>query len=673
MDNLEIKLHSLSKIEPSKGFIKASKNRLMQQIELHKHESWFRVLLARIGSVTPNPSFLSKARMRLMSRINDIPQPIKVPLYGFARTLLFAKRVVASTLVMVLAVTSTLFLVEGSSVVEASDDSYLHVVAGTVSIKHADLLIWEDINGQIEIQAGDLIKVGEDSQAVIHFFDDTQLRLGEDTTFLISQLLVSPSFGRQGIIEVYLHKGSAWVQTLNIDDGYAGLVFSTRDALISTINATFNVETTLKEPTNILVLNNKIELTTLHPETKQIVEVLKMSANEKATIYTPNQQDNPIVTISSLDEQSLANTWIQKNMELDHKHLTELQEREVERLTKIAGTLPGQMLYPIKQAKERLKLFVSNSDEQISAKIDIANSRLNEAIVLLENGNTQKGREALMAYQSMARQISEITDNNQVADRLLLPHQKTLVTTLPNDINIGLVKEALHQTAEILAESPIELEKVRLVNSVERLRDVLNLIEIKDFEEARDRLVSNQLVGGDVLAAIESLDNDTQKVVIQEVLELRQEEVALLDTISKVMVEDNDSDEQLMAMLESASETAEDNVDATIAFATPLIPELVVVAIEQPSALELKIIELVERIYIYNSWEGQKNQIERLLKHELENTASIPYLIAVRDHLEGRAYDYLNIRILQLQKKAELQKHKAMQRKIERSKRLRKA
>ena len=110
----------------------------------------------------------------------------------------------------------------------------------------------------------------------------------------------------------------------------------------------------------------------------------------------------------------------------------------------------------------------------------------------------------------------------------------------------------------------------------------------------------------------------------------------------------------------------------TLTAALPLLPELQKL-MAQPSAAEIRMVELIDKIYIYNSWTGQQNQIERLLKNELDDPDSIDYLISVRNNLEGRAYDYLNVRILQLQRKANYQKHKAVQRKIEEAQKLREA
>ncbi|MBU0705970.1 FecR domain-containing protein [Patescibacteria group bacterium] len=671
MDKLDKELRRMSKIEPSKGFISASKNRLMQQIALHQNETWFRSVLRRLGAIQISADFIAQARARLMYRIAASPQPIKVSLRGMALFLSYTKKAVASTMIMLIAVTSTLFFVEGSTVVEASDDSYLEIISGSASVKHPDLIIWEDVNNLIEVQAGDLIKTEEGSEVVIHFFDDTEIRLGENTEFLISQLAVSPTFGRQAIIEVFLHKGSAWVQTLNVEDGYAGLTFKTRDAVMKALNGTFNVVTDVTEPTSVYVLNNKVSITSLTPETMQAVKTLKLTANQKANVRMVSGK--PVITTDTLTQQDRSTPWFQSNLNRDHEHLTMLREKGIERLAQIAGTLPGQMLYPIKQTKERLKLALS-SDSDMAVQIEIANSRLNEALVLFEAGDQQKGREALMAYQSIARQIADAKVTKEVARRIIIPHQKTLTAELPNDINTGLVKETLHQTAEILANNPVELEKIRLNNSVQRLQDVTTLVAEGEMDAAKERLVSHQLAVSDALETTQAIeDEELKKEVLQEVIELKQEELTLLNSLTDTLGPETDQGNGLAAMVESASAAAEEDLESTMAVARPLIPELQETEelVAELSAEEIKMAELIDKIYIYNSREGQQNQIARLLKNELENTDSIDYLIDVRNHLRGRAYDYLNLRILQLQRKVEFRKHKATEQKIERSKKLR--
>ncbi len=674
MDDLKTALYQLPKITPKKGFIRTSKKRLMHQIKLEDNESWFKAFLTRLGKVMPSEAFMEQARLRLMASITRKYQPIKITLHGWQRTFFILKRAVASTLVMLIAVTSTLFFVEGRNVVVALDDSYIEITSGSVSVKHANQLIWNDVKDQIQLAEGDLIKVPEEAGAIVHFFDDTELRLNENTLILIDQIAVSPTFGRQGYIKVALHEGEAWVQTLNVEDGYTGFVLSTRDALLNALNASYNIKTTLSSPTSIFVARNKIEVSVLRPETREVVDTFKLGPKEKCTIQSSLASSLiPIVSVDQLTEQDMANQWIQNNLELDKAHLDKLREVGINRVKQVTGTLPGDLLYPIKQAKERLRLALTfNESAEINAQIEIANQRLNEAIILLEMGEQQKGWEALIAYQSLARQIAEESEDD-ITSKIVAPHQKILLASLPDPSSLGLVKETLNQTAELLANDPVELEMVRLKNSINRLQDIALLVETGDFEAAKDILINNQLAAENMLDAMDELDEETKKAITQELLELRQEELTLIQEIAQKVSEWNDADEQLLAMFEGAEETANENMEATIAYATPLLPELIVAMTEEVPASASRIQEIVDKIYIYSTWQGQQNQIERLLQHDFVNTSSIGFLTQLRDALDGRAKDYINIKILQLQNKLAEQKSKAVLRKIDRSKRLRRS
>jgi hypothetical protein len=272
---------------------------------------------------------------------------------------------------------------------------------------------------------------------------------------------------------------------------------------------------------------------------------------------------------------------VKNNIAKDRDHLAQLRESEYNRLKQSTGVLPGNMLYPLKQAKERLMLVFSFNDSSVSAtKIEIANRRLNEAIVLLQQGERQEAWKALMAYQSISRQIIEEAAssdiNTETIERqLVTPYQKALVASFSNE-QIGMVKEALNQTEEMLAEDPIEREEIRLQNSVDRLKDIAALIETGDFEGAKEALVNHELVTESILAEAENVENaEARKEVFNSILELRNEELALLQDINASSESLGDIDSQLVAMLNSAEKQAQEKVTETIAFIQPLIPELI--------------------------------------------------------------------------------------------------
>ncbi len=686
MDKLDKQLAELSKIEPSKSFIESSKKRLIQQIQLEKNESYFQSFLKRIKKVNPSAQFVKKARWRLMYQISHKAElKMHASLRGFALFLSYTKKILASTMVMLIAVTATLFFVEGNRPVEASNHSYLELKTGNASIKRADLITWEDIKNTIEVQEGDVIKVGEDSQLVVHFFDDTELRLSENSLILISQLNISSGFDRQGVIEVSLHEGEAWAQILNIDDGYAKFTMHTPQAIFESVNGSIDLKVN-NEKTLAYIFDNEFDLTSLEDETRNPVENKRVFAEQKIEIQKGSI--HPLILTTELIQQDKANDWIQSNLEQNHKHLITLRENGLNRLNQMAGTLPGQMLYPIKQAKERLRLAFSGSKTDV--QVEIANSRLNEAIVLFESGEQQKGQEALMAYQSIARQIAEEKNKEDaeiLTNKIIIPHQKILRAKLPNNLSEGLVKDALHQTSEILAKNPIDLERIRLNNSLERLEDVKKFLKDDNYELAKDRLTAYQLAVNNDLFSVD-IKNDTQEKeeALKEVLSLKQEELKLLSELTgqfSKKKEDtrNDKEDRLFSMIQSASKVAENDFEMTISFVKPILPEwsdsvLSENKIDSVSKIlkkEAKVLSIIDKIHIYKSWEGQKNQIQRLLKNDLENPKRIDYLMGVKENLNGRARDYLSVRILQLKRKSELQKHKAMKRKIERSKRLRQA
>lgn len=655
MEDLKNQLHRLPKVSPSNGFVKRSKSRLMQQISIQQNEAWFTRMLRKMGKVIPSEAFVSQARMRLMERITTVKRP------AFA-WLKLVKSVTASSLVMIIAVTATLFFVEGGQIVSAAEDTYLELLEGTAKVKHADKLIWDEISGRVELNSGDLIRVADESKAVVHFFDDTEVRLAENSSFLISQLAVSPSFSRQGIIETSLNEGSAWVQALNVDDGFSSFTLETHDLRVGALNTTLDITTSLNTPSTIRVFRSDVDVAIINSDTREAIETFSLETDQEMVVGS---------SVHAITDQDKADVWVQNNLNLDQNHLNALRENGLNNLKIAAGTLPGEMLYPVKQAKQRLKLVFSFDKKDLTdAQIEIANSKLSEAIILLEQGERQKALESLMTYQSIAREVLEGEDNDAVAYKLLTPHQKTLVAALPNSGPIVMVKDALNQTEELIADNPIEREKMRLENSIEHLEDVAYFMQIGDINAAKEALVSHELVVTSILNEVENMsDKEDRKLAYSEILDLRNEELELVAALAMQIDSNPVVDTQFAAMLTNATSATEEEVERVIALITPLMPE--VVLSEKEVAHISHIDELVAKVNIYKTYQGQKNQIAKIIKEEGSNAKSIEFLTEFRDSLDGRARDLVNTEILELERTAKLNKHKAMKRKINRAQRLR--
>ena len=674
MIDLEKELRRFSKIEPRSKFCREAKKRLLHKITLDLNEKWFLRLFKKVFSITPQPYFIQTARIRLMERI----EAMKRPLFGW---LLLTKRLVASTLVMAIAVTTVLFFVDGKQQVVASGNTYLEVLEGEVTVKHADQLIWDPVFGQTELSVGDLIRLGDSANAVIHFFDDSELRLTGNSLLLLSRLDVSPGYARQGVIEASLHEGKAWVQTLNVDDGYAGFNLITRDAILSTRNASFDVQTNLFKPTTVRVFRHGVDVRVLREESREVFTGGKLNsyqqiALEAAKTSQPTVELVAYSPITDLTEKDRNKIWIVENLESDRNHLAELREREFVDLRAATGALPGHVLYPLKRAKERLNLAIRFGEEsQTNMQINMANERLSEAIVLIEQEETEKAKVALLEYQSLVRQITEesadeVVDRNQLSNQIIATHQKTLVAALPGDAQIGIVKQVLDQAEELLAENSVERAEIRLQNSLEDLIHVQDLVVADDFEGAREVLVNHEISASVLLEEASELEDEEQKkTLFKQILETQYEERRILSEIKRELA-NQDTENPLANLVARAEQNLREEIKHTAAVIRPLLPDVVLShAVILPK--EEKILEFVEKINIYSTWQGQKNQISRLLSKYPQYARDMDFLIKVRNRLDTRTQDIMNMHILQLERELAIDKSKAIQLRINRAIRLR--
>lgn len=669
MQDLEKELHRLPKADPSPKFCEEAKGRLMHQILLDKNEKWFLRLLKKIASVSPPDQFVQLARVRLASRIEALKQPV----VGWLQ---FTKRVTASVMVMVFAVTTTLFFIDGKQEVSAAENTYLEIVSGEAMIKRADRIEWDVISIQTELSAGDLIRLADASNAIIHFFDDSEIRLADNSLLLLSRLAVSPGYARQGVIEVSLHQGKAWVQTLNVDDGYAGFTLVTRDAIVSAINASFDVQVNLFKPTVVRSFRHGVDISALNQETRDTFALGHLNSLQQIILDTSviaqdsgSEELFQYFLATDLSEEERGREWVSNNQGADRTHLAVLRERELASLRSVTGALPGQVLYPVKRAKERLGLALSFGNEsQTNTQIDIAKQRLNEAIVLIERGESQEAKLALLEYQQLVRQIAEESeeesDREELASQVVVAHQKTLVAALPGDAQIGIVKEALDQAEELFAEDFADKAEIRLQNSLENLVQVQDLILAGDLEAAEETLVSKKVFVASLLDGVSLIeDEDQQKMVYNNILDTQYEQRRILAEISRDPLAANSP---LADILKEANKSIDSQIKRTAAVMRPLLPDVVLSqAVVLP--IDQKVHEFVEKVNIYKTRRGQSNQISRLLKKLPHYAYDMEFLTKVRDRLDLQVRDIINVRILKLRRQIAARKGKAVQQKINRS------
>lgn len=669
MTNLENDIRRLSKPEPSVKFCQEAKARLMYQVAFESNESWFKNLLKKFGSIAPSRHFAQMARVRLMNQ-TSLGRPVSL-------WLVFIKRLAASTLVMTLAVTTTLFFVGGKQQVVASSNTYLEVITGAVSLKRAADIEWNTITAQTQLSVGDLIRVEDDSNALVHFFDDSELRLAEDSLLLLSRVESSPAYSRQGIIEISLHQGRAWIQTLNVDDGFAKFTVVTPNSIITSTNAAFDVFANPFESTQVRVFKHNVYVRALHPESREVYASGKLNNYQQMTLENTaftrasTTDLNSIVPILDLAEGDLQGEWVMNNLNLDRSHLTEISERDLNNLRASTGTLPGQLLYPLKRTREHISLALSFGEEaETNTHVDMANQRLNEAIVLIQAGDIEKAKLALVEYQTIVQQLIdgtfEVVNLTQVSTQILATHQKTLVAVLPGDAQIGIVNKVLNRTEEMFAEDATKLIEVRLQNAVESMVHVQDLLIAGDPTGAKEILIDRDLLFADLLSEVDQFDDEKKKVLYNQILEAQNDKQRILNEMVRGLPEEADT--QLVALFNDLDASVKEEIERTTALVRPLSPDVVLSQVVV-LPIDRKVNEFIEKVNIYKSYTGQKNQINRLLSKNPQHAGNVEFLTKVRDRLGGRASEVVNLKILELSRKLAEQKGKSVQRKIDEARR----
>lgn len=656
MYDLEQELHRLAKPDPSREFVHSAKERILHQIRIQETEKGFLKFLSRFSIVSPSPQFMQLARVRLLSRIQSFRQPV----FG---GLLFFKRALASILVMALAVTTTLFYADGRQPVNASESTTLQILAGEVTLKHADQLIWDPVTSGAELSAGDLVRVGPGGLAVIRFFDDNQLRLSENSMILISRLATSPGYSHQGIIEVSLHQGTAWAQVMNVDDGFASFALTTPHALLSARNASFDVTANPFEPTLLHVYKNSVDVSVLKPDSRVAAVSGKVGAFQQVILDTPSAHPGttilaayaPITDVSSSLRDS---AWVQQNFKADLDHLNALREQELSRLKASTGALPGEWLYPIKRAQERLALALTfDPKNQADARVQMANERLNEAVILLEKNQAEQAKSVLVEYQDLVKAIADQGVNTPLLPKLVLASRpKTLTAALPADPRIALAKQALDETEELFAQDQAKKAEVRLQNSSDEFGHIYDYVTAGQLDSVEKLLADRSGLYDSMLTEASTIaDPQQKKALYNQILDTQQNEKRVLRAISSSLALRN-VDSRLIASVENARQGLAADIRQTAEALHPLAPEA---ALSNALASRgEKLNEFVAKINIYKTLQGQKNQVKRLLSQYPEYQRDANFLAQLRDRLEGTAKVVVQSRISDLQYQRMLKREK---------------
>lgn len=487
----------------SDNSIQSAKKRIWSQIERQLPDrgvSRYQSVLNTLSAEAPQFSPLKKVQLK--EHLFDL-LPDKKPSFS-----LFTRRVWASA--TLLFVFGFLFMpvLKPMPMVSASTLSFLKVGEGEVSVNGSI------VSDSVTIQTGDHIETASNGLAHLYLADDSRVTLGPDSEFEIVDIMIDPSNRAHSEVELRAVKGEAWVQVLNLVSGRSFLALDFPDGEVRVSSrASFDIK--VEEDVRIGVSRNIVDLSIANGE---IVYdgvlsqglLLTYSDEISTSAYVPDEND-----------------WGVYNLAFGKDYERRLDERYKKENLELGIILPGHPLYALKTFRENLQVSLAFSTEaKQQLLVGQAESRLEEAQTLLNQGNSDSAQTVLNAYEATVDKVMENSDNPKMLAVLEEKQKELSVSQDPQDLTI--LEAQLSKTSVLLPSDVEGKAEVKILSASQKLQRVPDLVENGNYEQAIEYLTSYQKESLSILAELGSVPMGTREQMVSSSLEQKLRDIQIL-------------------------------------------------------------------------------------------------------------------------------------------------
>lgn len=250
------------------------------------------------------------------------------------------------------------------------------------------------------LNAGDTLKINQGSEAEIRWFEGSISRLTEGTELTIKTATYDKDNIGQTKIRIFAKAGTIWSKVVSLVDGESEFSILSTNSIAGVRGSTFNYVLENGNPT-VESIEHSAFLSMLD-ENNEIKESKTIISGQQATIEESKLKIDPI------EDEKLMDLWHKNNASKDIKETKKLKKKNLEQITKLAGSLPGDIDYE-KKNEAILKYLESTKtpEERIMAELKIGRMRVYEAIALIKKAEAGKSEEhkanyyaALESYKS---------------------------------------------------------------------------------------------------------------------------------------------------------------------------------------------------------------------------------------------------------------------------------
>lgn len=420
-----------------------------------------------------------------------------------------------------LAVLSVIFMpvLQKAPIASADSENLLEIVEGQVRI-----------NGELAsdgaiINEGDRVETLDGSMAHLYFVDDSRMTLAPHTTVDIVDTEVDPQNRAETKVTVYQESGRAWVQVLNLlssNDSYFMVAFPDGEVQVDT-RASFDLD--VGEETRVSVVRNLVDLSLADDNVSytgtlgQGAEILK---------------DEGSILTQRISDERQEDLWWEFNETYGKTYAQALDEHYKEEATLHAMILPTNPFYFLKTFREDVQVslaFTSAAREELLVKQ--AENRLNEAQILLAQGETEVAQEVLNKYQATVEKALENTDNPVLLAKLEVT-QKQMLTVPEADENTAMLEDHLTNSSAMVSSSLEGKTEAKMLSASQKLDRVPDLIANGEYEQALANLSSYQSSSLSILTELQNVPMEEREAVVSKLLDQKLEDIKLLRVIASM-------------------------------------------------------------------------------------------------------------------------------------------
>lgn len=510
-----------------------------------------------VGSVI-NPSVDMRETLwgRILSRMH--PVPVRA-----SRTTRFVTWTVAVAVVVASVRLSPLLFLSPTI---AESPVLLMPIQGEVSVLIGGL--WQPVSSQTQLRESALIKTGKDSKATLLLHDDAVLRFDENSTVAIHDLIDRPKSSSYDP-SMTLYGGRMWIQSF-VPAPLDGFTVATAQGDVYVNEGSVSIA---QGCCGLATDRVTVDVYDRSAKVFASSHMVTVDAGESVEPY-----DDHALSVFTTPYDSFDSAWTQDNFEKDTIHRHEMAKLQQDRRASAAGILPtSPVLYAAKRITEKVNVLLSFSEEERAQKLlDQANTRLNEAAAMMQQGDAG----ADVPLQEFKQTVLEVASGSggsalvtSLAAEQMAETAADVSAALPDDASYALkaaVKEASAQLP-VAQATPVEVASTKFMNELGAIR---TQIEKGNLTDARDSFAKLQ----------DSIDASTEQDPLSTLSdELRKEAEVSLKNLS-------------MTLGSSSSSESSDTTE----FADKVLTD---------DQLDAFVRRIVQRINIYEQPRSQFNQL----------------------------------------------------------------